>query len=43
MCIVLKHFEWCESYYIRCKYYTMFILIFVDFRQINVTYKYGPI
>jgi hypothetical protein len=38
-----KIFRWCESYYIKCKYCTMFILIFVNFKQIDVTYSYGPI
>jgi hypothetical protein len=38
-----KVFRWCESYYIGYMYCTIFILIFVDPRQINVTYSYGPI
>jgi hypothetical protein len=40
VCVVLKIFRQCEFYYITCKYYTMFILIFVDLKQINVTYSY---
>jgi hypothetical protein len=43
VCIVLKVFRWCEFYYIKYKHYTMFILILVDPKQINVTYSYGSI
>jgi hypothetical protein len=42
-CAYCFNFRWCESYYIKCRYCTMFISIFVNFRQINVTYSYGPI